>query len=138
MAKTVKIGWLPWLLCGLLSVNHAFAVDVAAAPAARAALPQGSVWECVLNGQRTFSDAPCGVRPVIRQLNPLNRMDSSAAVAYDSYDSDSVVDASDQSPADSADGYVSSDAYWIHERSLRAHPPAHGNRGRERERSRKH
>ena len=132
MAKTANIGWLPWAFGGLLIVNRAFAVDVAAAPAARAALPQGSVWECVLNGQRTFSDAPCGARPVIRQLNPVNTMESSPAFSYDSYDSAYAAAASDQSPAGSTDGNDVNSVYWIRERSQRGHAPAHGNRGRER------
>src|SRR5580658_1774557 len=136
MAKTLNFGWLPWAFGGLLIVNRAFAVDAAAVPPARVALPQGSVWECVLNGQRPFSDAPCGARPVIRQLNPVNTMESSPAFSYGTYDP-AYVAASDQSPADSMDGnYVNSDVYWIHERSRRGHAPAHGNHSRER--SRKH
>jgi hypothetical protein len=45
-------------------------------PAADDALPPGTVWECVVNGERTFSDAPCGARSSIRQLSKLNLMDS--------------------------------------------------------------
>jgi len=43
-------------------------------PSARSELPPGQVWECVLNGQRTFSDSPCGDRPAIRQLSEVNTM----------------------------------------------------------------
>jgi hypothetical protein len=32
------------------------------------------VWECVVNGQKTFSDAPCGVGSTVRELSPVNRM----------------------------------------------------------------
>jgi hypothetical protein len=134
MARTLNIGWLPCVFGGLLIVNRAFAVDVAV-PAARVALPLGSVWECVVNGQRTFSDAPCGAHPVIRQLHPLNTMESSPEFFQN--DPADEVAGSGQSPADSADGSTaSSDVYWIHERSRRVHPPAHGSRARDR--SRKH
>jgi hypothetical protein len=37
-------------------------------------LPAGQVWECVVNGQRTFSDSPCGDHPAIRQLSEVNTM----------------------------------------------------------------
>lgn len=32
------------------------------------------VWECAVNGQKTFSDAPCGVGSTVRELSPVNRM----------------------------------------------------------------
>ena len=48
-------------------------------PAAKDGLPPGSVWECVVNGERTFSDAPCGARSSIRQLSELNLMDSAGS-----------------------------------------------------------
>jgi hypothetical protein len=32
------------------------------------------VWECAVNGQKTFSDAPCGVGSTVRDLSPVNRM----------------------------------------------------------------
>jgi hypothetical protein len=34
------------------------------------------VWECVSNGQKTFSDAPCGVGSTVRELSPINRMNA--------------------------------------------------------------
>jgi hypothetical protein len=33
------------------------------------------VWECAVNGQRIFSDSPCGTTSTIRQLSATNRMD---------------------------------------------------------------
>jgi hypothetical protein len=33
------------------------------------------VWECAVNGQRTFSDSPCDTTSTIRQLSETNRMD---------------------------------------------------------------
>src|ERR1700676_2225234 len=37
------------------------------------------VWECMANGQRTFSDSPCGTTSTIRQLSEINRMDPTPA-----------------------------------------------------------
>jgi hypothetical protein len=45
-------------------------------------LPRGQVWECTLNGQRTFSDAPCGDHPQTRHLSELNRMDATPVAPY--------------------------------------------------------
>ena len=55
---------------------------LAPAPAARAALPPGQVWQCVIDGERIFSDAPCGEHASIRQLRELNLMDSRPAQSY--------------------------------------------------------
>lgn len=41
-------------------------------------LPTGEVWECQMNGQRVFSDAPCAGRSTIRELSPINRMQRQA------------------------------------------------------------
>jgi hypothetical protein len=37
------------------------------------------VWECTVNGQRTFSDSPCGTTSTMRQLSEINRMDPTPA-----------------------------------------------------------
>jgi hypothetical protein len=42
----------------------------------------GRVWECTINGQKTFSDAPCGDRASVREIGPINRMDPSPIVSY--------------------------------------------------------
>lgn len=52
------------------------------AAAARTALPPGQVWQCVIDGERIFSDAPCGEHASIRQLRELNVMDSPPAQSY--------------------------------------------------------
>ena len=33
------------------------------------------IWECTINGQKTFSDSPCGGQSSVRELGPINRMD---------------------------------------------------------------
>jgi hypothetical protein len=51
----------------------AAAPDPAAAP--EAAAPQATqIWECKTNGQRTFSDKPCGDKPMLREISALNIM----------------------------------------------------------------
>jgi len=48
-------------------------------------LPAGQVWQCIRDGQRIFSDAPCGAGSTIRQLNDVNRMDAAPAGAAHYY-----------------------------------------------------
>ncbi len=52
----------------------AAALDVAAASALPATAPGAQIWECRTNGQRTFSDKPCGDKPVLREVSALNIM----------------------------------------------------------------
>src|ERR1700722_17797038 len=32
----------------------------------------GHVWECTTNGQKTFSDNPCGAKSTLREISPIN------------------------------------------------------------------
>jgi hypothetical protein len=78
----------PRILRGLSMAAVAIAVAVGSAyatppappqPAALAAVPAASsnqIWECTTNGIRTFSDKPCGTKPTLRELNPINGMDA--------------------------------------------------------------
>jgi hypothetical protein len=50
--------------------------------AARSPLPAGQVWQCVIDGERIFSDAPCGEHASIRQLRELNVMDAPPPRSY--------------------------------------------------------
>jgi hypothetical protein len=47
-------------------------VQPAGAPMAAA----NQIWECTTNGQRTFSDKPCGGHATLREMNPLNVMNA--------------------------------------------------------------
>jgi hypothetical protein len=47
-------------------------VQAGGAPMASA----NQIWECTTNGQRTFSDKPCGGNATLREMNPLNVMNS--------------------------------------------------------------
>jgi hypothetical protein len=53
-----------------------------AATVARTPLPAGQVWQCVIDGERIFSDAPCGEHASIRQLRELNVMDAPPPRSY--------------------------------------------------------
>ena len=49
-------------------------MPAAAASAPPATAPGAQIWECRTNGQRTFSDNPCGDKPVLREISSLNIM----------------------------------------------------------------
>jgi hypothetical protein len=54
------------------------------------AVPRGQIWECRINGQRAFSSSPCGGESSIRQIGPINGMDSTPVVQQGrSYEPDS-------------------------------------------------
>ena len=48
---------------------------VAAQTAALPVVPSTQIWECTINGQKTFSDNPCGDKSSLREIGPVNRMD---------------------------------------------------------------
>ena len=58
---------------------------LAAAPAPPAIAPAaaepagGQIWECTTNGQKTFSDKPCGSKATLRELSSINIMNPTAA-----------------------------------------------------------
>jgi hypothetical protein len=33
------------------------------------------IWECTINGQKTYSDSPCGDNPSVHEIGPVNGMD---------------------------------------------------------------
>jgi hypothetical protein len=36
----------------------------------------GQIWECTINGQKTFSSNPCGDRSSLREIGPINGMEA--------------------------------------------------------------
>lgn len=48
-------------------------------------LPPGEVWQCVVNGQKIFSDKRCGNGASVRQISDVNVMDVPAPASYDMY-----------------------------------------------------
>jgi hypothetical protein len=95
-----------------------------AAQPARLALPPGQVWQCIVNGQKTFSDSPCGEGASIRQLNEVNRMDVTpvAPARYPVYPSSAPYypPPAEQDPPQS-DAYSSGQTVIINERARREH-----------------
>ncbi len=101
-------------------------------------LPPGQVWECMVNGQRTFSDVRCGAQSSIRQLGAVNIMDATStrpAAPFGLYPTGyaprpNVPMAPDDSAADDAN-----DTYWgpaivsINQRAMRGHRAPHANHG---------
>jgi len=43
------------------------------------------IWQCVNNGQKAFSDSPCGADASVHQLSEINGMDSTAAANATAY-----------------------------------------------------
>jgi hypothetical protein len=56
------------------------ALPAAPATAATASTPAGGqIWECTTNGQKTFSDKPCGSKSTLRELSSINIMNPTPA-----------------------------------------------------------
>jgi hypothetical protein len=153
MVKTTYPARLPSSLRGLAGALASIAAGVVLADAAPATspatpavtaakpvpLPAGQVWECMVNGQRTFSDVRCGAQSSIRQLGPVNIMDASAAAPSVRYGVYPTAFAPRPSPppmdADDNAADVGNDPYWgpgvivVNQRTLRGHHAPHANHG---------
>ena len=109
------------------AVAGAHAPQVAAA--AHTPLPPGQVWECVIDGARIFSDAPCGEHASIRQLRELNLMDSppahSSAYAHSYFPVSAPEPVFAPEPADDSDhaDYWGPEVLWVHGYARRNHLP---------------
>lgn len=148
---------LPWSLRGVACALAAIASGLAladgapstvnsaatSAPAKPVPLPAGQVWECMVNGQRTFSDVRCGAQSSIRQLSPVNVMDVAASrppARYGMYPTTYAPVSNPPMPypsmaADDNAPDVANDTYWgpgvivVNPRSLRGHRAPHSNHG---------
>ena len=105
-------------------------------------LPPGEVWQCIVNGQKIFSDKRCGNGASVRQISDVNVMDVPAPDPYGMYRpgyagapypvGPSYPDDEDDSGLDS-DGYVGQQIIVARERARREHrrqdnhpqPPPH-------------
>ena len=96
----------------------------------------GQIWQCSVNGQQTFSDAPCGAGASLRQLNPVNRMDPTPVPPTPTYGnpdgSGAPPDAMDSSPpvdytSEPNDVYANQAAIIVnsHRREHRPRPHRH-------------
>jgi hypothetical protein len=99
--------------------------SVAVESTKRSALPPGQVWECVVNGQKIFSDSRCGESASIRQLGELNRMDATPvlpAAVYRPPDAGYALPPPEPyAPEFANDPYVSEQVIVINERTRREH-----------------
>jgi len=104
-------------------------------------LPAGEVWECQKNGQRIFSDVPCGGRSTIREVSPINRMqrqplatDSTPSEHSRPVDIPTLASRTDfdQAQVESYCANLREEVNEIHERMRHAYPSALGDymRGR--------
>jgi hypothetical protein len=68
--------------------------------------PTVKIWECTINGVRTFSNKSCGDKPSIREIGPVNTMESTPIFRFDrAYGPESSYqpDYPDSSPQESQD-----------------------------------
>jgi hypothetical protein len=111
--------------------------------AAPPAQPNGQIWECTINGQKTFSDNPCGEKSSLHEIGPINGMEPTPILPH----ARSVVPQSSYQPEYSypdepADSYAGeqpfvSNAYPVfvgipyreHRRPDRGHRPHNHDRG---------
>jgi len=105
--------------------------------------PTSQIWQCTINGQKTFSDAPCGDKSSVRELGPINRMDPSPVLSHaPSYGRDANYQPEYSYPGEQADSnaaeqQLAGNSYPvfvgipIHERRRpeHAHRPHEHNRG---------
>jgi hypothetical protein len=103
------------------------------ATVARTPLPPGQVWQCVIDGERIFSDAPCGEHASIRQLRELNVMDApppqSYAYTYPYAPLSAPAPAFAPAPADDSDyaDYSDPGVLWAHGYARRNYFPRQDN-----------
>lgn len=84
-------------------------------------LPAGEVWQCTVNGQPAFSDAPCGKNASIRQLKETNVMDASPSWpnwAYAGPDAGYAPVPAEPPMNDSYDPESNDDAYSVNQFAL--------------------
>jgi len=89
----------------------------------------GQIWECMTNGQKTFSNNPCGEKSALRELGPVNTMDPTPVFRHpralqpeSNYPDDRYPDAQDYAD----DSYQSQTGitYVVHRRGERTHRPS--------------
>lgn len=88
----------------------------------------GQIWECMTNGQKTFSNNPCGEKSSLRELGPINTMDPTPPFRRPREflpESNYAQDDSYPGAPDDADDYQSQAAipYLVHTGAERTHRP---------------
>jgi hypothetical protein len=99
-------------------------ISPAAQPAAA-----GQIWECTTNGQRTFSNNPCGEKSSLREFGPINTMEATPVPRFPlpyqpepgyARDLDESVS---QDYADEPHQSLVGIPYFVHRRGERTHRP---------------
>jgi hypothetical protein len=97
--------------------------------------PTVKIWECTINGIKTFSNKSCGDKPSIREIGPVNTMESTPIFRFDraygpesSYQPDYPYSGSQDSP-DSSYPAVIGIPYHQGRRPDHAHQPHGRNHG---------
>jgi hypothetical protein len=92
-------------------------------------IEQGSqIWECAINGQRTFSDKRCGEKPSVHKIGPINTMDptpifrSNSSYERQSSSAAEYPEPSEQQLADNSYPVYVGVPYHERRRPDRAHP----------------
>jgi hypothetical protein len=105
-----------------------------AQPAPAANLPGNQIWECTINGVKTFSNTRCGSAAVLREVGPTNVMEASPPSTVHWYGPDSsgapdYYDPSPPQPSDNSYPVVVGVPYLDHRRPQRAQQQNHHDRG---------
>lgn len=97
-------------------------------PAGEAMAPSSQIWECTVNGQKTFSDKRCGGNAELREIRPINVMNPAPMLPLNRPYQADAGDAPDYYP--DAQDYVDSGVpamvgvpYYVHRRLERTHHP---------------
>jgi hypothetical protein len=110
--------------------------DAAPQPSVNQSQPQnGQIWECTINGQKTFSNNPCGAKATALDIGPVNTMEatpvfhagrsyatqpSNAEPEYNSPPDDTYADS--QGSADNSYPVYVGVPYAVHIRPQHRHP----------------
>jgi len=106
-------------------------------------VPSSQIWECTINGQKTFSDNPCGAKASLHDIGPINGMDPTPILPYArALGPESSYQPEYSYPAEQADSYAgeqqfANNAYPVfignpyreHRRPDRGHRPYNHDRG---------
>ena len=90
----------------------------------------GQIWECTTNGQKTFSNNPCGEKSALREFGPINTMDPAPVSRHSRAfqpESNYVEDDGYPGAQDHADDSYQSQVgipYLVHRSAERTHRPA--------------
>jgi hypothetical protein len=116
-----------------LAAPPAASVPIQATTPAPPTEPTVKIWECTINGLRTFSNRSCGDNPSVREIGPVNTMESTPIYRFDrSYAPESNYQPDYPSPQESPDSsypVVVGIPYYRGRKPDHAHQPHGRNHG---------